>query len=172
MDQPADGRRPRLEIAYVAHRRREDIFLCGRSDVVSFLFFFRRSILKHSVTTAPAAQGHAEGAQAAVLPAVVVFLLLVDDYCGSLWRWPRDVVCRLLRWVVGSALLRRRVVTGRWRLEPRLGRVVGVRLLLPVAHREVGPDLLALDQTSEISVSGTNQSVSKRRAVVVGVAKL
>lgn len=79
-----------------------------------------------SVTAAPTAQSHAQCAQAAVLPTVVVFFLLVHDHGGSL---------RLRRRVVGCWLLRGRIVALRRRLEAWLGRwVVGV--LLWVAHDE------------------------------------
>lgn len=82
-----------------------------------------------SVTATPTAQCHAERAQAAVLPTVVVLLLFVHDHGGSL---------RLRRRVVWRRLLRRRIVAALWwHLETRLRRrVVGV--LLRVAHHQAG----------------------------------
>lgn len=80
-----------------------------------------------SVTATPTAQSHAQRAEAAVLPAIVILLFFVHDHGGGL---------RLRWWVVGRLLLRRRVVAALWRhLESWLRRrVVGV--LLGVAHRQ------------------------------------
>lgn len=82
-----------------------------------------------SVTATPTAQCHAQRAKAAVLPAVVVFLLFVHDHGGGL---------RLRRRVVGRRLLRGWIVAAlRRHLETRLRRrIVGV--LLGVAHRQAG----------------------------------
>lgn len=119
-----------------------------------------------SVTATPTAQCHAQRAKAAVLPAVVVFLLFVHDHGGGL---------RLRRRVVGRRLLRGWIVAAlRRHLETRLRRrIVGV--LLGVAHRQAGlGGSLAGDFSSRACSSRalrrvTNMRSSQRAAVPSGV---